>query len=85
MNKKLIYVSSIFLLSSCSYLTGPDGYFPTTEHDFLEEIIETDITIPEELSIPSKENHYPVLSIENELKNQDVPKPRQIFSSSGNS
>jgi len=52
MNKKLIYVFSIFLLSSCSYLTGPDGYFPTTEHDFLEEIIETDITIPEELSIP---------------------------------
>ena len=85
MNQKLIYASSIFLLSSCSYLTGPDGYFPTTEHDFLEEIIETDITIPEELSIPSKENHYPVLSIENELKNQDVPKPRQIFSSSGNS
>jgi len=73
------------LLTSCSYLTGPDGYFPTTEHDFLDEIVETDIAIPEELSSPSKENHYPVIAIKSELKNQDVPKPRQIFSSSGNS
>lgn len=85
MNKNLIYIFSILLLTSCSYLTGPDGYFPTTEHDFLDEIVETDIAIPEELSSPSKENHYPVIAIKNELKNQDVPKPRQIFSSSGNS
>jgi len=85
MNKNLIYIFSILLLTSCSYLTGPDGYFPTTEHDFLDEIVETDIAIPEELSSPSKENHYPVIAIKSELKNQDVPKPRQIFSSSGNS
>ena len=85
MNKNLIYIFSILLLTSCSYLTGPDGYFPTTEHDFLDEIVEIDIAIPEELSSPSKENHYPVIAIESELKNQDVPKPRQIFSSSGNS
>ena len=85
MNKNLIYIFSILLLTSCSYLTGPDGYLPTTEHDFLDEIVETDIAIPEELSSPSKENHYPVIAIKNELKNQDVPKPRQIFSSSGNS
>ena len=85
MNKNLIYIFSILLLTSCSYLTGPDGYFPTTEHDFLDEIVEIDIAIPEELSSPSKENHYPVIAIKSELKNQDVPKPRQIFSSSGNS
>ena len=85
MNKNLMYIFSILLLTSCSYLTGPDGYFPTTEHDFLDEIVETDIAIPEELSSPSKENHYPVIAIKSELKNQDVPKPRQIFSSSGNS
>ena len=85
MNRNLIYIFSILLLTSCSYLTGPDGYFPTTEHDFLDEIVETDIAIPEELSSPSKENHYPVIAIKSELKNQDVPKPRQIFSSSGNS
>ena len=85
MNKNLIYIFSILLLTSCSYLSGPDGYFPTTEHDFLDEIVETDIAIPEELSSPSKENHYPVIAIKSELKNQDVPKPRQIFSSSGNS
>lgn len=85
MNKNLIYIFSILLLTSCSFLTGPDGYFPTTEHDFLDEIVETDIAIPEELSSPSKENHYPVIAIKSELKNQDVPKPRQIFSSSGNS
>ena len=85
MKKNLIYVLSLFLVTSCSYLTGPEGYFPTTEHDFLEEIVETDIVIPSELSSPSKENHYPVIPIDNELKNQEVPKPRQIFSSSGNS
>ena len=85
MNKYLIYVLSLFFVTSCSYLTGPEGYFPTTEHDFLEEIVETDIVIPSELSSPSKENHYPVIAIDNELKNQEVPKPRQIFSSSGNS
>ena len=60
MNKNLIYVLSLFFVTSCSYLMGPEGYFPTTEHDFLEEIVETDIVIPSELSSPAKENHYPV-------------------------
>ena len=46
MSKNLIYVLSLFLVTSCSYLTGPEGYFPTTEHDFLEEVVETDIVIP---------------------------------------
>ncbi len=51
----------------------------------MEEEIESDITIPGDLDSPDTENHYPVgdqSNIENVL---EVPKPRQIFSSSGDS
>jgi outer membrane protein assembly factor BamC len=59
--------------------------FPTTEYDFLNENVESNISLPENLDPVNSENHYPV-SKPNEIKNdQDVPKPRQIFASSGNS
>jgi len=34
---KLNYVIFIFLLSSCASLTGPEGAFPDTKYDFLDE------------------------------------------------
>ena len=79
MKKNYTYIFTLFLATSCSYLTGPEGYFPTTEHDFLEEVVETDMVVPSELSSPSKENHYPVIAIDNELKNQEVPKPKCLW------
>ena len=64
---------------------GSDGYFPDKQYDFLEERIEDDIALPGSLDEPNSENHYPVIDLENLDGNPEVPKPRQIFASSGNS
>ena len=88
MIKKLMIlwsIGAILFISSCSYISGPEGMFPTTEYDFLNENVESNISLPENLDPVNSENYYPV-SKPNEIKNdQDVPKPRQIFASSGNS
>ena len=82
-------LSSIFLitffLSACSVISGPDGYFPDKKYDFLDEQIEEDIALPGSLSEPNSENHYPVVGLEEIDSILEVPKPRQIFASSGNS
>ena len=75
---------SILLLTSCSYISGPEGLFPPTKDEFLKEKVEADIQLPLDLDFVV-ENHYPVDKSQELLDNQDVPKPRQIFSSSGNS
>ena len=75
---------SILLLTSCSYISGPEGLFPPTKDEFLKEKVEADIQLPLDLDFVV-ENHYPVDKSQELLNNQDVPKPRQIFSSSGNS
>ena len=41
--------------------------------------------MPSSLSNPNKENHYPVIDLELLDEQLDIPKPRQIFASSGNS
>tara|TARA_B100000767_G_scaffold148001_1_gene139435 strand:- start:12 stop:989 length:978 start_codon:yes stop_codon:yes gene_type:complete len=85
MIKKLSLLSGVFFITSCSYISGPEGMFPTTEYDFLTENVESNISLPENLDSINSENHYPV-NKPNEIKDdQDVPKPRQIFASSGNS
>ena len=85
MKHLLNFLPLIFFVTSCSIIGGPNGYFPEKKYDFLEEETEADITIPSDLDSPDTENHYPVgdpSNIENVL---EVPKPRQIFSSSGDS
>ena len=32
-----ILTISILLLSSCSYISGPEGFFPPTKDEFLKE------------------------------------------------
>ena len=64
---------------------GSDGYFPEKKYDFLEEKVEEDIALPSSLSNPNKENHYPVIDLELLDEQLEIPKPRQIFASSGNS
>ena len=83
MNVKLI-IASLIILSSCAWLSGPDGLYPDTKYDFIQEEIEEQIIIPDGIDSPSYEDHYPASNIIID-KNQDVPKPRQIFSSDGNS
>ena len=66
-------------------MSGPDGFFPDTKYDFLDEQVADEIILPDHLNLPDKENHYPVINnviIEEDI---DVPKPRQIFASSGTS
>ena len=73
------------LITSCSMIGGQDGYFPEKKYDFLNEEIEENISIPNDLTKPNTENHYPVngsVDIDNLIS---VPKPRQIFASSGDS
>ena len=83
-NLYLLFIATL-ISSSCSTLSGPDGYFPDTKYDFLEEEIEDNIALPGSLSEPKSENHYPVMNLENFDNILEVPKPRQIFASSGNS
>ena len=81
----LNFLPLIFFVTSCSIIGGPNGYFPEKKYDFLEEEIEADITLPSDLDSPDTENHYPVGDPSNLDNVLEVPKPRQIFSSSGDS
>ena len=81
----LNFLPLIFFVTSCSIIGGPNGYFPEKKYDFLEEEIEADITLPSDLDSPDTENHYPVGDQSNLDNVLEVPKPRQIFSSSGDS
>ena len=83
MTKRILTI--FLLLTSCSYISGPEGLFPPTKDKFLEEKVEENIMLPIDLELFIAENHYPVDKTKELLENQEVPKPRQIFSSSGNS
>ena len=85
MKHVLNFLPLIFFVTSCSIIGGPNGYFPEKKYDFLEEEIEADITLPSDLDSPDTENHYPVGDQSNLDNVLEVPKPRQIFSSSGDS
>ena len=82
---KKILIINLLIITSCSYISGPEGLFPPTKDEFLKEDVEDDINLPENLKIIAIENHYPVITSNIRLLNQDVPKPRQIFATSGDS
>jgi outer membrane protein assembly factor BamC len=85
MKTYFINIPILFLFFGCSSMSGPDGFFPDTKYDFLDEQVADEIILPDHLNQPNKENHFPVTNnviIEEDI---DVPKPRQIFASSGTS
>ena len=82
MKKTLII---LFFTTSCSYISGPEGLFPPTKNAFLNEKVEEDMILPNDLDTIMIENHYPVEIGETLSNDEKVPKPRQIFASSGNS
>jgi outer membrane protein assembly factor BamC len=83
--KKILIINLLIITTSCSYISGPEGMFPPTKNAFLKEKVEEDMQLPDDLNVIVIENHYPV-NVVNELSDdQEVPKPRQIFASSGNS
>ena len=84
--KKFNLISSflfIYSLTSCSYITGPDGFFPETKNDFFDEKLSEDLELPEDQNTSIKEDdHYPPIGLSNNfVEVQDIPAPRQIFSS----
>ena len=81
--KKILTI--LFLTTSCSYISGPEGLFPPTKNAFLKEKVEEDMLLPNDLNTIMIENHYPIEIGETLSNDEKVPKPRQIFASSGNS
>ncbi len=81
--KKLLTI--LLLTTSCSYISGPEGLFPPTKNAFLKEKVEEDMLLPNDLDTIMIENHYPIEIGETLSNDEKVPKPRQIFASSGNS
>ena len=60
MKNATVIVCILVLCSSCSYIAGPEGIFPSKEYDFLEEVIEDEISLPDDLKLVDKENHFPI-------------------------
>jgi outer membrane protein assembly factor BamC len=80
---KLKYTVFVFLVSSCASLTGPEGAFPDTKYDFLDEELSEDVVTTDDLELNTEENHYPIYIASKDTVFQEVPKPRQIFSAGG--
>ena len=80
---KLNNIVLVFLLSSCASLTGPEGAFPDTKYDFLDEELSEDVVTTDDLELRGKEDHYPIDVAAQDTIFQEVPKPRQIFSAGG--
>ena len=83
--KKLKKFSNLFLLiliSSCSYISGPEGLFPETKDKFFDEKLSSDLKLPSTDLAINRDDHYPPI-IEDipAAEIQDIPAPRQIFSS----
>jgi uncharacterized lipoprotein len=83
--KHLKHSSFLFLLvviSSCSYISGPDGMFPETKDKFFDEKLSPDLKLPIADVAINKDDHYPPISDGIPAAEvQDIPAPRQIFSS----
>ena len=80
---KLNNIVLVFLLSSCASLTGPEGAFPDTKYDFLDEELSDDVVTTDDLELRGEEDHYPIDIAAQDTIFQEVPKPRQIFSAGG--
>ena len=80
---KLNNIVLVFLLSSCASLTGPEGAFPDTKYDFLDEELSEDVVTTDDLELRGEEDHYPIYVAAQDTIFQEVPKPRQIFSAGG--
>ena len=84
MKKFYVYMTvfSLMTISSCSYISGPEGLFPDTKNKFFEEEISPNINLPNDDLAITKDDHYPPITDGIILTEaQDIPAPRQIFSS----
>jgi len=83
-SKNYLFVLTLSCMASCSYISGPEGLFPETKNKFFEEELASDLNLPSSDLTIQKEDHYPPISQGIPLADiQDIPAPRQIFSSGG--
>ncbi|MDB4029662.1 outer membrane protein assembly factor BamC [Gammaproteobacteria bacterium] len=69
-------------MTSCSYISGPEGMFPETKYKFFEEEVDSDFTLDDEdLQIITDDHYPPITEGIAAAEEQDIPAPRQIFSS----
>ena len=72
----------LFVISSCSYISGPDGLFPETKDKFFEEKLAPELKLPSSDIAIREDDHYPPINEGIPVAEiQDIPAPRQIFSS----
>ena len=72
----------IICVTSCSYISGPEGMFPETKYKFFEEEVNPDLTLDDEdLQIITDDHYPPITEGIAAAEEQDIPAPRQIFSS----
>ena len=83
MKNTLQLLATLFIIQSCSFITGHEGMFSETKYDFLDEEVAPNLSIPESLDEIEKDNHYPIEVMALDDVAKDVPKPRQVFSSGG--
>ena len=80
--KESYFLTLLILISSCSYISGPEGLFPETKDKFFEERLSPDLKLPSPDIVINKDDHYPPISEGIPAAEiQDIPAPRQIFSS----
>ena len=80
--KNACFLSLLISISSCSYISGPEGLFPETKDKFFEERLSADLKLPSSDVAIIKDDHYPPISEGIPAAEiQDIPAPRQIFSS----
>ena len=76
------FLSLIISMTSCSYISGPEGMFPETKYKFFEAEVNSDIALEDNnLNIIVDDHYPPITEGIASAQEQDVPAPRQIFSS----
>ena len=76
------FVSFAVFMGSCSYITGPEGLYPETKYEFFEEEISSEIQLDNDSFAIVSDDHYPPITEGiSTAEVQDIPAPRQIFSS----
>ena len=79
----IFFLFFLFSLTGCSYITGPEGFFPETKNDFFDEKLSEDLKLPDNKNISlNTDDHYQPIGINDKfVEVQNIPAPRQIFSS----
>ena len=89
MNKNINFIIIVLVCSSCSSISSMEFWgsdeTSSPKHEFLKESAEEPLNVPENIDLIESDNHYPYFSNFEIEGNVDVPKPRQIFSSGGES